>query len=135
MDKFLQVMRNDISNILVTSNVNGKEVFLNFDIEDLGLIFAKLFSYKGINSRLRDIAIIPFAEGNYKIIYNIFIIDELTAIFLETELKREKDLPSITKFYKNANFLERKIKSMFDININNSVMGGNDFFRVGICTK
>lgn len=137
MDKLLQIIKQELSDVILvpSANANGKEVFLTFGIEKLGMIFSKLFSYKSINSRLRDIAIIPLAESDYKIVYNVFFIDELTSIFLETNLKEGQCLPSVTKFYKNANFLERKIQSTFSIDIKNSVMDNSEFFKEEVCIK
>ncbi len=135
MDKLLQIIKNDLAGVVVVSNINGKEFFLNFNVENLGLVFSKLFSYKGVNSKLRDIAVIKFLEDSYGVVYNIFLFDEMISVFLETEINKGKHLPSVTKFYKNANFLERKIEAMFDIDIKNSVMDSGAFFGEGVCIR
>ena len=119
----------DLENIvnlgLVTTikktKINLNQLFIDIDLENLSstILFLKT-NDKCRFKQLIDITAVdyPDKEKRFKIVYLLLSHENNLRIIVSVSIEEKKTVPSITKIYPSANWMEREVFDMYGITFN-----------------
>ena len=103
---------------VIKSEINFEQLYLNIDIKDIisTILFLKT-NDKCRFKQLIDITAIDFPsrEKRFKIIYLLLSHENNLRIIVNTNVEDKKIVPSLTKIFPSANWMEREVFDMYGI--------------------
>ena len=118
----LQDLEKKINSELTTkinaSKVNHSQIFLNIDSEDL--VDVILFLKNNENTKFRQLIDItavdyPQSDKRFKLVYLFLSHEYNSRLVLETFINEDEVVPTITKIYPAANWMEREVFDMYGL--------------------
>ena len=100
------------------SEINFNQLFIDVDVEDI--ISTILFLKTNEKCRFRQLIDItavdyPQREKRFKIVYLLLSHENNLRIIINTNVDEKKTIPSITKIFPSANWMEREVFDMYGI--------------------
>ena len=100
------------------SEINFKQLFIDIDIENLisAILFLKT-NDKCLFKQLVDITAVdyPEKEKRFKIVYLLLSHENNLRIIINVNIEEKEIVPSITKIFPSANWMEREVFDMYGI--------------------
>ena len=105
---------------VIKSEINFEQLYLDIDIKDVisTILFLKT-NDKCRFKQLIDITAIDFPsrEKRFKIIYLLLSHENNLRIIVNTNVEDKKIVPSLTKIFPSANWMEREVFDMYGIHL------------------
>ena len=100
------------------SEINFNQLFIDVDVEDI--ISTILFLKTNEKCRFRQLIDItavdyPQREKRFKIVYLLLSHENNLRIIINTNIDEKETVPSITKIFPSANWMEREVFDMYGI--------------------
>ena len=100
------------------SEINFNQLFIDVDVEDI--ISTILFLKTNEKCRFRQLIDItavdyPQKEKRFKIVYLLLSHEKNLRIIINTNIDEKETVPSITKIFPSANWMEREVFDMYGI--------------------
>ena len=100
------------------SEINFNQLFIDVDVEDI--ISTILFLKTNEKCRFRQLIDItavdyPQREKRFKIVYLLLSHENNLRIIINTNINEKETVPSITKIFPSANWMEREVFDMYGI--------------------
>ena len=100
------------------SEINFNQLFIDVDVEDI--ISTILFLKTNEKCRFRQLIDItavdyPQREKRFKIVYLLLSHEKNLRIIINTNIDEKETVPSITKIFPSANWMEREVFDMYGI--------------------
>jgi len=100
------------------SEINFNQLFIDVDVEDI--ISTILFLKTNEKCRFRQLIDItavdyPQKEKRFKIVYLLLSHENNLRIIINTNINEKETVPSITKIFPSANWMEREVFDMYGI--------------------
>ncbi len=100
------------------SEINFSQLFIDVDVEDI--ISTILFLKTNEKCRFRQLIDItavdyPQREKRFKIVYLLLSLENNLRIIINTNIDEKETVPSITKIFPSANWMEREVFDMYGI--------------------
>ena len=100
------------------SEINFDQLFIDINIEDIisSILFLKT-NEKCKFKQLIDITAVdyPSKEKRFKVVYLLLSHENNTRVVINTYIEEKENVPSITKIFPSANWMEREIFDMYGI--------------------
>ena len=107
-----------LTNTIIKSEINYDQLFIDIVIKDLSstILFLKT-NHKCKFKQLIDITAVdyPGKEKRFKIVYLLLSHENNLRIILNVNIEENIKIPSITKIFPSANWMEREIFDMYGI--------------------
>ena len=112
-------INSELTTKINTSKVNHSQIFLNIDSEDL--VDVILFLKNNENTKFRQLIDItavdyPQSDKRFKLVYLFLSHEYNSRLVLETFINEDEVVPTITKIYPAANWMEREVFDMYGVN-------------------
>ena len=113
-----KVINSGLSTAIVKSEINFNQLFIDINIENLSSII--LFLKTNDKCRFKqhiDITAVdyPSNEKRFKLIYLLLSHENNLRIVINTQVEDNVVIPSITKIFPSANWMEREVFDMYGI--------------------
>ena len=100
------------------SEINFNQLFIDVDVEDI--ISTILFLKTNEKCRFRQLIDItavdyPQDEKRFKVVYLLLSHEKNLRIIINTKIDEKTTVPSITKIFPSANWMEREVFDMYGI--------------------
>ena len=113
-----KVVNSDLTTAVKKSEINFDQLFIDIDIENLisSILFMKT-NDKCKFKQLIDITAVdyPQKEKRFKIVYLLLSHQNNLRIIISTNIDEKETVPSITKIFPSANWMEREVFDMYGI--------------------
>tara|TARA_B100000029_G_scaffold14553_2_gene15067 strand:- start:834 stop:1445 length:612 start_codon:yes stop_codon:yes gene_type:complete len=113
-----KAVNSGLSTAIKKSEIKFNQLFIDVKVEDLKsiILFLKTNS-KCRFKQLIDITAVDYLEKEqrFKIVYLLLSHENNLRIVINTEIEEEKVVPSITKIFTSANWMEREVFDMYGI--------------------
>ena len=113
-----KTVNSSLTTAVKRSKINFKQLFIDIEIENLisVILFLKT-NDKCKFKQLIDITAVdyPEKEKRFKIVYLLLSHENNFRIIINTEIDEKKTVPSITKIFPSANWMEREVFDMYGI--------------------
>ena len=113
-----KTVNSGLTTAIKKSEIIFNQLYLSIDVENIisSILFLKT-NEKCKFKQLIDITAVdyPQNEKRFKIIYLLLSHENNLRIVIKTDLHEEKKIPSITKIFPSANWMEREIFDMYGI--------------------
>ena len=100
------------------SEINFDQLFIDINIEDIisSILFLKT-NEKCKFKQLIDITAVdyPSKEKRFKVVYLLLSHENNTRVVINTYIEEKENVPSVTKIFPSANWMEREIFDMYGI--------------------
>ena len=110
-----------LTTAIKTSKIYFNQLYLEIDIDNL---YSTIFNLKTNNKcrfkQLIDITAVdyPDREKRFNIVYFLLSHENNLRIIVSVSIEEKKTVPSITKIYPSANWMEREVFDMYGITFN-----------------
>ena len=113
-----QTVNSGLSTAVKKSEINFNQLFININIENLSstILFLKT-NDKCRFKQLIDITAVdyPQKEKRFKLVYLLLSHENNLRIIINSEIEEKIEVPSITKIFPSANWMEREVFDMYGI--------------------
>ena len=113
-----QTVNSGLSTAVKKSEINFNQLFININIENLSstILFLKT-NDKCRFKQLIDITAVdyPQKEKRFKLVYLLLSHEKNLRIIINSEIEEKTEVPSITKIFPSANWMEREVFDMYGI--------------------
>jgi len=113
-----KTINSGLTNSIIKSNINYEQLFIDIIIKDLSsaILFLKT-NHKCKFKQLIDITAVdyPEKEKRFKIVYLFLSHENNSRIVVNVNIEENIKIPSITKIFPSANWMEREIFDMYGI--------------------
>jgi len=117
-----RTVNSGLTTAIKKSEINYNQLFIYIDIEDLAstVLFLKT-NNKCRFRQLIDITAVdyPQKEKRFKIVYLLLSHENNSRIVINIDINEKTSVPSITKIFPSANWMEREVFDMYGISFNN----------------
>tara|TARA_B100001123_G_C15318890_1_gene1027215 strand:- start:2161 stop:2769 length:609 start_codon:yes stop_codon:yes gene_type:complete len=117
-----RTVNSGLTTAIKKSEINFNQLFIYIDIEDLAstVLFLKT-NNKCRFRQLIDITAVdyPQKEKRFKIVYLLLSHENNSRIVINIDINEKTSVPSITKIFPSANWMEREVFDMYGISFNN----------------
>ena len=117
-----KIVNSGLTTAIKVSQINFGQLVLEVDIEDLysSILYLKT-NDKCRFKQLIDITAVdyPEKEKRFRVVYFLLSHENNLRIILYTNIDEEKIIPSITKIFPSANWMEREVFDMYGIKFKN----------------
>ena len=113
-----KIVNSQLSTTVKKSEIKFNQVFIDIKIEDLKSIILFLKTNNKCRFRqLIDITAVDYIdkEQRFKIVYLLLSHENNLRIVINAEIEEGKTVPSITKIFTSANWMEREVFDMYGI--------------------
>ena len=113
-----KVINSGLSTAIVKSEINFNQLFIDINIENLSSIILFLKTNDKCRfKQLIDITAVdyPSNEKRFKLIYLLLSHENNLRIVINTQVEDNVVIPSITKIFPSANWMEREVFDMYGI--------------------
>tara|TARA_B100000029_G_scaffold464609_1_gene498679 strand:- start:342 stop:944 length:603 start_codon:yes stop_codon:yes gene_type:complete len=115
-----KIVNSSLSTAIKKSKINFNQLFIEVDVENLisSILFMKT-NKKCKFKQLIDITAVDYPENEkrFRIIYLFLSHENNLRILISTDVEDKTAIPSITKIFPSANWMEREIFDMYGISI------------------
>jgi len=113
-----RTVNSGLTTAIKESRINFGQLFINIDIEDLSstILFLKT-NDKCRFKQLIDITTVDYPERDkrFKIVYFLLSHERNLRIIIYIHIEEKKIIPTITKIFPSANWMEREVFDMYGI--------------------
>ncbi|RZO49190.1 MAG: NADH-quinone oxidoreductase subunit C [Candidatus Pelagibacterales bacterium] len=113
-----RTVNSGLTTTIKKSEINFDQLFIDVDIENIisTILFLKT-NEKCRFKQLIDITAVdyPEKEKRFKIVYLLLSIEKNLRIVINTYISEKFEVPSITKIFPSANWMEREVFDMYGI--------------------
>jgi len=113
-----RIVNSGLTTAIKKSEINFNQLFIDIDIEDLSstILFLKT-NNKCRFKQLIDITAVdyPEREKRFKIVYLLLSHENNLRIIININIDEKTPVPSITKIFPSANWMEREVFDMYGI--------------------
>ena len=113
-----QTVNSGLTTAIIRSEINFDQLFIDVDVEDVAssILFLKT-NNKCKFKQLIDITAVdyPQREKRFKIVYLLLSHENNLRIIININIDEEINVPSITKIFPSANWMEREVFDMYGI--------------------
>ena len=113
-----KIVNSGLTTNVIKSEINFGQLYLNIDIKDIvsTILFLKT-NDKCRFKQLIDITAVDFPnrESRFKIVYLLLSHENNLRIVVNTNIEDKKIVPSLTKIFPSANWMEREVFDMYGI--------------------
>ena len=113
-----RIVNSGLTTAIKKSEINFNQLFIDIDIEDLSstILFLKT-NNKCKFKQLIDITAVdyPEREKRFKIVYLLLSHENNSRILININIDKKTPVPSITKIFPSANWMEREVFDMYGI--------------------
>ena len=113
-----KIVNSSLSTSIIKSEINFDQLYLDIDVKDIisTILFLKT-NDKCRFKQLIDITAVDFPnrESRFKIVYLLLSHESNLRIIVNTNIDDKKMLPSLTKIFPSANWMEREVFDMYGI--------------------
>ena len=117
-----RTVNSGLTTAIKKSEINYNQLFIYIDIEDLAstVLFLKT-NNKCLFRQLIDITAVdyPQKEKRFKIVYLLLSHENNLRILININIEEKTLVPSITKIFPSANWMEREVFDMYGISFSN----------------
>ena len=117
-----RTVNSGLTTAIKKSEINNNQLFIYIDIEDLAstVLFLKT-NNKCLFRQLIDITAVdyPQKEKRFKIVYLLLSHENNLRILININIEEKTLVPSITKIFPSANWMEREVFDMYGISFSN----------------
>ena len=113
-----KIVNSGLSTAIKKSEIKFNQLFIDIKVEDLKLVILFLKTNNKCRFRqLIDITAVDYIdkEKRFKIVYLLLSHENNLRIVIYTDIEEEKTVPSITKIFISANWMEREVFDMYGI--------------------
>tara|TARA_Y100001970_G_scaffold251334_1_gene324017 strand:+ start:1097 stop:1696 length:600 start_codon:yes stop_codon:yes gene_type:complete len=117
-----KLINSELTSKILKSDIQNDEVLINVNVENLYSTLLFLKTHESCKfKQLIDIvcADYPNSENRFKIYYLLLSHEKNIRIKIVINFKTEEKIPSITKLYPSANWMEREVFDMYGIKFKN----------------
>ena len=113
-----KTVNSGLTTTIKRSEINFNQLFIDVDVEDI--ISTILFLKTNEKCRFRQLIDItavdyPQREKRFKIVYLLLSHENNLRIIINTNIDEKETVPSITKIFPSANWMEREVFDMYGI--------------------
>ena len=113
-----KTVNSGLTTTIKRSEINFNQLFIDVDVEDI--ISTILFLKTNEKCRFRQLIDItavdyPQREKRFKIVYLLLSHENNLRIIINTNINEKETVPSITKIFPSANWMEREVFDMYGI--------------------
>ena len=113
-----KIVNSGLTTNIIKSEINFGQVYLNIDVKDI--ISTILFLKTNDKCRFKQLiditaADFPDRENRFKIVYLLLSHENNLRIILNIDIEDKKVIPSLTKIFPSANWMEREVFDMYGI--------------------
>ena len=113
-----KTVNSDLTTAVKKSQINFSQLFIDVNVEDIisTILFLKT-NKKCKFKQLIDITAVdyPQREKRFKIVYLLLSHENNLRIIINTSIDEKETVPSITKIFPSANWMEREVFDMYGI--------------------
>ena len=113
-----KIVNSGLTTNVIKSEINFGQLYLDIDVKDIisTILFLKA-NDKCRFKQLIDITAVDFPnrESRFKIVYLLLSHESNLRIIVNTNIDDKKMLPSLTKIFPSANWMEREVFDMYGI--------------------
>ena len=117
-----RTVNSGLATAIIKSEIKYEQLFINVDIENLSstILFLKT-NEKCRFKQLIDITAVdyPEKERRFKIVYLLLSHENNFRIVINVEINDDITVPSITKIFPSANWMEREVFDMYGVSFKN----------------
>ena len=113
-----KVVNSGLTTNVIKSEINFGQLYLDIDVKDI--ISTILFLKTNDKSRFKQLiditaADFPNKENRFKIIYLLLSHEKNLRVVVSASIEEKKIVPSLTKIFPSANWMEREVFDMYGI--------------------
>ena len=117
-----KLLNSELTTLIISSEIKNNELLINSEINNLNSII--LFLKSDIKYKFKQLIDIfavdyPNNEKRFKIYYLLLSHEYNLRIKISSSLNIDEKIPSITKIYPSANWMEREVFDMYGIKFKN----------------
>tara|TARA_B100001029_G_C14958795_1_gene393170 strand:- start:229 stop:828 length:600 start_codon:yes stop_codon:yes gene_type:complete len=117
-----KLLNSELTTLIISSEIKNNELLINSEINNLNSII--LFLKSDIKCKFKQLIDIfavdyPNNEKRFKIYYLLLSHEYNLRIKISSSLNIDEKIPSITKIYPSANWMEREVFDMYGIKFKN----------------
>jgi len=113
-----KIVNSGLTTNVIKSEINFGQLYLDIDVKDIisTILFLKT-NDKCRFKQLIDITAVDFPnrENRFKIVYLLLSHENNLRIIVNTDIEDKKIVPSLTKIFPSANWMEREVFDMYGI--------------------
>ena len=113
-----KIVNSGLTTTIIKSEINFGQLYLDIDVKDIisTILFLKT-NDKCRFKQLIDITAVdyPNRESRFKIVYLLLSLENNLRIIINTNIEDKKIIPSLTKIFPSANWMEREVFDMYGI--------------------
>jgi NADH-quinone oxidoreductase subunit C len=113
-----KTVNSSLTTAIKVSKINFNQLYINIEIENLisSILFLKT-NEKCKFKQLIDITAVdyPEKEKRFKIVYLLLSLENNLRILINSHINEEDEVPSLTKIFSSANWMEREVFDMYGI--------------------
>ena len=113
-----KVVNSGLTTNVIKSEINFGQLYLDIDVKDIisTILFLKT-NDKCRFKQLIDITAVDFPnrENRFKIVYLLLSHENNLRVIINTNIEDKKIIPSLTKIFPSANWMEREVFDMYGI--------------------
>jgi len=118
---FEKVINSSLTTNIIKSEINFDQLYI--DIDSKNIISTILFLKTNLKCRFRQLIDItaadyPSREKRFKIIYLLLSHENNLRIIVNININEKESVPSLTKIFPSANWMEREVYDMYGISFN-----------------
>ena len=113
-----KIVNSGLTTNVIKSKINFGQLYLDIDVKDI--ISTILFLKTNDKCRFKQLiditaADFPNKENRFKIIYLLLSHEKNLRVVVNTSIEEKKIVPSLTKIFPSANWMEREVFDMYGI--------------------
>tara|TARA_Y100000590_G_scaffold51316_1_gene53941 strand:- start:447 stop:1058 length:612 start_codon:yes stop_codon:yes gene_type:complete len=113
-----KIVNSGLTTNIIKSEINFGQLYLDIDVKDI--ISTILFLKTNDKSRFKQLiditaADFPNKENRFKIIYLLLSHEKNLRVVVSASIEEKKIVPSLTKIFPSANWMEREVFDMYGI--------------------
>jgi len=113
-----KIVNSGLTTTIIKSEINFGQLYLDIDVKDIisTILFLKT-NDKCRFKQLIDITAVdyPNRESRFKIVYLLLSPENNLRIILNTSIEDKEIIPSLTKIFPSANWMEREVFDMYGV--------------------
>ena len=118
LDDLKKIINSQLTSIIKSSTIKFNQITIKVEIKDI--IKSILFLKTNKNSKFKQLIDVtavdyPGKEKRFKLVYILLSHEKNLRLIINSNIKESEEVPSITKIFPSANWMEREIFDMYGI--------------------